>query len=100
MLVAYTSEQAHSSVVKGLRVAGTPDERIRSIATTPDYAMRADHLAYETVKDKNDGLTPFFVAATVGTTATTALDPVTEVGWGASNFMESHPIGRMISPIC
>ena len=85
-LVAYTSEQAHSSVVKGLRVAGIPDERVRSIATTPDYAMRADHLAYEIVKDKNDGLTPFFVAATVGTTATTAIDPVAEVGWVASNF--------------
>ena len=85
-LVAYTSEQAHSSVVKGLRVAGIPAERVRLIATTPDYAMRADHLAYEIVKDRNDGLTPFFVAATVGTTATTGIDPVTEVGWVASNF--------------
>ena len=85
-LAAYTSEQAHSSVVKGLRVAGIPAERVRLIATTPDYAMRADHLAYEIVKDKNDGLTPFFVAATVGTTATTGIDPVTEVGWVASNF--------------
>ena len=48
--------------------------------------MRADHLAYEIVKDKNDDLIPFFVAATVGTTSTTAIDPVTEVGWVASNF--------------
>ena len=85
-LVAYASEQAHSSVEKGLRVAGIPADRIRFIATTPDYAMRADHLAYEIVKDKNDGLTPFFVAATVGTTATTGIDPVTEVAWVASNF--------------
>ena len=85
-LVAYTSDQAHSSVEKGLRVAGIPAQRIRSIATTPDYAMRADHLAYEIVKDKNDGLVPFFVAATVGTTATTGIDPVTEVSWVASNF--------------
>ncbi|WP_420434361.1 pyridoxal-dependent decarboxylase [Candidatus Poriferisocius sp.] len=85
-LVAYASEQAHSSVEKGLRVAGIPADRMRPIATTPDYAMRADHLAYEIVKDKNDGLTPFFVAATVGTTATTGIDPVTEVAWVASNF--------------
>lgn len=85
-LVAYTSEQAHSSIAKGLRVAGIPDERVRSIATTPDYAMRADHLAYKIVKDKNDGLIPFFVAATVGTTSTTAIDPVTEAGWVAANF--------------
>ena len=85
-LVAYTSEQAHSSVVKGLRIAGVPAERVRAIATSPSYAMRADHLAYEIVKDKNDGLTPFFVAATVGTTSTTAIDPVAELGWVAGNF--------------
>ncbi|MCY3962704.1 MAG: pyridoxal-dependent decarboxylase [bacterium] len=85
-LVAYNSEQAHSSIAKGLRVAGIPDERVRSIATTPDFAMRADHLAYEIVNDQKNGLTPFFVAATVGTTSTTAIDPVTEVGWVAANF--------------
>ena len=85
-LVAYTSDQAHSSIAKGLRVAGIPIERVRSIATTPAFAMRADHLAYEIVKDRNDGLVPFFVAATVGTTSTTAIDPVAEVGWVASNF--------------
>ena len=85
-LVAYTSEQAHSSIAKGLRVAGIPDERVRSIATTPDFAMRADHLAYEIVKDRSDDLIPFFVAATVGTTSTTAIDPVSEVGWVANNF--------------
>ena len=61
-MVAYTSDQAHYSIAKGLRVAGIADSRIRSIATTPDYAMRADHLAYEIVKDRNDGLIPFFVA--------------------------------------
>ena len=85
-MVAYTSEQAHSSVAKGLRVAGIPAERVRFIATTPAYAMRADHLAYEIVQDRNNGLIPFFVAATVGTTSTTALDPVAEVGWAATNF--------------
>ncbi|WP_419918636.1 pyridoxal-dependent decarboxylase [Candidatus Poriferisocius sp.] len=85
-LVAYTSEQAHSSVIKGLRVAGIPDDRIRIIATTPEYAMRADHLAYEIVQDRKHGLTPFMVIATVGTTSTTAIDPVGELGWVAANF--------------
>ena len=85
-MVAYTSEQAHYSIAKGLRVAGITDSRIRLIATTPDYAMRADHLAYEIVKDRNDGLIPFFVGATVGTTSTTAIDPIPELAWVASNF--------------
>ena len=85
-MVAYTSEQGHYSIAKGLRVAGIADSRIRLIATTPDYAMRADHLAYEIVKDRNDGLIPFFVGATVGTTSTTAIDPIPELAWVASNF--------------
>ncbi len=85
-MVAYTSDQAHYSIAKGLRVAGIADNRIRPIATTPDYAMRADHLAYEIVKDRNDGLIPFFVGATVGTTSTTAVDPIPELAWVASNF--------------
>ncbi len=85
-MVAYTSDQAHYSIAKGLRVAGIADGRIRSIATTPDYAMRADHLAYEIVKDRSDGLIPFFVGTTVGTTSTTAIDPIPELAWVASNF--------------
>ncbi len=85
-LVAYTSEQAHSSITKGLRVAGIPADRLRFVATTPNFAMRADHLAYEIVNDQKNGLIPFFVAATVGTTSTTAIDLVTEVGWVANNF--------------
>ncbi|WP_420639376.1 pyridoxal-dependent decarboxylase [Candidatus Poriferisocius sp.] len=85
-MTAYVSEQAHYSMAKGLRVAGLPDSRVRRIATTPDYAMRADHLAYEIVKDRNDGLLPFFVGATIGTTSTTAVDPVPELAWVASNF--------------
>ena len=85
-LVAYTSQQAHSSITKGLRVAGIPADRLRFVATIPNFAMRADHLAYEIVNDQKNGLIPFFVAATVGTTSTTAIDLVTEVGWAANNF--------------
>ena len=85
-MVAYTSEQGHYSIAKGLRVAGIPDSRIRLVATTSDYAMRSDHLAYEIVRDRNDGLIPFFVGATVGTTSTTAGDPIPELAWVASNF--------------
>ena len=85
-MVAYTSDQAHYSIAKGLRIAGIADSRIRPIATTPGYAMRADHLAYEIVKDRNNGLIPFFVGTTVGTTSTTAIDPIPELAWVASNF--------------
>ena len=40
------------------------------------YAMREDALAAAMAEDRAAGLTPFFVAATVGTTSSTALDPL------------------------
>lgn len=78
-LRAYTSTQAHSSVLKGMRVAGFADEQLRSIDVDENFAMRADLLAEAMAQDVADGLTPFFVVATVGTTSSTAIDPVADV---------------------
>ena len=75
-LVAYTSTQAHSSVEKGARVAGLPADRLRSIAVDDAFAMRPDALAAAVDADVAAGLRPFFVCASVGTTSSTALDPV------------------------
>ncbi len=78
-LVAYTSDQAHSSVVKGLRVAGFADDQLRVIQHDDDYAMSADALALAMQTDVDAGRVPFFVVATVGTTSSAAFDPVSEV---------------------
>jgi len=78
-LRAYTSTQAHSSVQKGMRVAGFSDDQLRVIETDDTYAMRADLLAEAIAADRAEGLTPFFVSATVGTTSSSALDPVPEI---------------------
>ena len=75
-LVAYTSEQAHSSVEKGVRVAGLPASSLRTIEVDETFAMRPGALAAAIEKDLAAGLRPFFVCATVGTTSSTALDPV------------------------
>jgi aromatic-L-amino-acid decarboxylase len=78
-LRAYTSTQAHSSVLKGMRVAGFADEQLRSIDVDDTFAMRSDLLAEAMAQDVADGFTPFFVVATVGTTSSTAIDPIAEV---------------------
>lgn len=75
-LRAYTSSQAHSSVQKGMRVAGFSDDQLRVIDTDETFAMRADLLAEAIAADKAAGHVPFFVSATVGTTSSSALDPV------------------------
>jgi len=78
-LRAYTSTQAHTSVLKGMRVAGFADDQLRSIDVDENFAMRADLLADAMAEDAAAGLTPFFVVGTVGTTSSTAIDPIARI---------------------
>ncbi|MGI9017462.1 MAG: pyridoxal-dependent decarboxylase [Euzebya sp.] len=74
-LVVYASTQAHSSVEKGARVAGF--SHVRLIATeSGTRAMSAAALQTAITADLAQGLVPAFVCASVGTTGTTAVDPV------------------------
>ena len=73
-LVVYTSTQAHSSVEKGARVAGY--RHLRTIAVDDQYAMRPDALSAAIDADVRAGLTAAAVVSTIGTTGTTAVDPV------------------------
>jgi aromatic-L-amino-acid decarboxylase len=76
-LVAYTSEEAHSSIEKGARVAGLRPEQLRLVPADPaTRAMQVDALRAAVVEDVAAGKVPFFICATVGTTSTHAIDPV------------------------
>lgn len=79
-LVAYTSNQAHSSLEKATMVAGIGSDNLRLIQVDDRYAMRADLLADQIARDRESGLVPFFVSATVGTTSSNALDPLPAIG--------------------
>ena len=79
-LRAYTSTQAHSSVSKAAGIIGIGRENLRAIAVDNDYAMRADDLDRQLSADRAAGLLPFFVCATIGTTSSTALDPIRAIG--------------------
>jgi aromatic-L-amino-acid decarboxylase len=75
-LRAYTSTQAHSSIEKAVRVAGLHPEQLRTIEVDDDFALRPDRLAAAMAEDVAAGLVPCFVVANVGTTSSTAIDPV------------------------
>ncbi|MBX3285945.1 MAG: aspartate aminotransferase family protein [Actinobacteria bacterium] len=75
-LVAYTSPEAHSSVLKGARVIGLRDEQLQLVATDARHALDPAALAEAVRADVAAGRRPFFVAATVGTTSSHAIDPV------------------------
>lgn len=85
-LVAYTSTQAHSSIEKAVRVAGIGSERLRLIGVDEHYAMRPNLLRDAMARDRADGLIPAFVAATLGTTSSTAFDPLPEIAETAREF--------------
>ncbi len=85
-LRVYTSSQAHSSVEKAVKIAGIGKHNLRSIAVDNKFAMRPSELRRAIEQDITDGLTPAFVCATVGTTSSTALDPLTEIGKICSEF--------------
>ena len=75
-LVAYCTAQSHSSVEKGLRVAGVAVEQLHVIAHDEDFAMRPDALALAIEADVAAGLVPFFLCANAGSTSSEAFDPV------------------------
>ena len=77
-LVAYASAQSHSSIEKGARVAGY--RHIRSVGVDESFAMDPGKLEAAIAADLAEGLVPAFVCSTVGTTGTTAIDPVEAIG--------------------
>jgi aromatic-L-amino-acid decarboxylase len=79
-LVVYTSNQAHSSIEKAVKIAGIGRQNLRLIDVDDSLAMRPDLLARQIEKDRQANRLPCFVAATVGTTSTTAMDPLQEIG--------------------
>jgi aromatic-L-amino-acid decarboxylase len=79
-LVIYTSAHSHSSVGKAALLAGFGREHIRVIPHDSAYAMRADALAAAITADRARGFTPCAIVATCGSTTTTAMDPLREIG--------------------
>jgi len=79
-LIAYTSNQAHSSLEKAAMVCGIGADNLRLVDVDEHFAMRPDALSRQLEDDRGQGLQPFFVSATVGTTSSNALDPLPEIG--------------------
>jgi aromatic-L-amino-acid decarboxylase len=79
-LTVYASTEAHSSVIKGVRLAGFGLDQLRLIPVDATYGMRPDALAQAVSADLASGCRPACVVATVGTTSSTAVDPLPAIG--------------------
>jgi len=77
--VAYTSDQAHSSIVKGMKMMGLRKDQIKVIPTDEAYKIRLDLLTKEIESDIKKGLKPFLLVGSCGTTNTGSIDPFKEM---------------------
>ena len=76
----YTSKEAHSSIEKAIKIAGIGRKNLRLIKVDNNFAMDPIKLREAINQDINNNKTPAFVCATVGTTSSTAIDPLKEIG--------------------
>jgi aromatic-L-amino-acid decarboxylase len=72
----YASEEAHSSIEKACMTLGIGREGLVRIPVDDAFAMRPDALDAAIRDDRQAGRRPIAVVATVGTTSSTAIDPV------------------------
>uniref|UniRef100_A0A8C9WWT0 Aromatic-L-amino-acid decarboxylase n=1 Tax=Sander lucioperca TaxID=283035 RepID=A0A8C9WWT0_SANLU len=76
-LVAYTSEQAHSSVERASLIGGV---LMKKVPTDDNYAVGGGMFKKMLEEDKAAGLIPFYLCATLGTTPSCGFDHITELG--------------------
>ncbi len=86
--VVYCSSETHSSIEKAVKIAGIGKERLHKVAVDDSYAMDTKMLERAIEGDLAQGLTPLCAVATIGTTGSTAIDPIRAIG----NICKRHNI--------
>lgn len=89
-MVVYASSEAHSSIEKGCTVAGVG--HCRKVAVDATFAMDAQALRGMVEADRAAGLIPIAVVSAIGTTATTAVDPLVAISDIASEHGMWHHV--------
>ena len=78
-LAVYCSEDAHSSIDKAVVTLGLGLRGVRHIPVDDALRMDVSRLRDAIAADRAAGIRPIAVVATLGTTSTTAVDPVAEI---------------------
>ena len=86
--VIYMSAQVHHCVNKALRIIGLEDVIIRSIDLDERHRMIVSELEEKILIDQQNGLNPYLVVGSIGTTDTGAVDPIDEI----CNIVEKHKL--------
>lgn len=75
----YCSEHAHNSIDKACLTLGIGLDGIKKISSDENFAMKPKELENAIIEDKKNGILPVCVVATIGTTSSTAVDPVEKI---------------------
>ena len=73
-MVVYTSDEAHYSISKNASFSGVGRENVRFIVANPDGSLDTLALEKMIITDRENGLHPFLINATAGTTVMGAFD--------------------------
>jgi aromatic-L-amino-acid decarboxylase len=76
----YASQEAHSSIDKGVKLAGLGLENLRHIPSDEQFALQPKLLEQAIQEDLAQGHHPICVVATLGTTSSTGVDPLRPIG--------------------
>jgi aromatic-L-amino-acid decarboxylase len=80
ILRVYASGQVHSSILKDTRIAGYGEDNLVLIPVDDHYAMIPEALEKAIRDDLAAGYVPACVIAAIGTTSSTAIDPILAIG--------------------
>ncbi len=75
----YCSSEAHSSVEKAVKIAGIGKENLVKIGLDQDFRMNPEELENAIRKDLEKGMIPLCIVAALGTTGSTAVDPLEKI---------------------
>ncbi len=78
--VIYLSAQVHHCIFKALRIAGLEYCMIRQIPLDVDDRIEIEILSQQIQSDRKEGLKPWMVVASAGTTDTGTIDPLDAIG--------------------
>ena len=82
----YCSTETHSSIEKAVKISGFGKSNLVKIPIDDQYRMDVPLLREAIFRDREKGLTPLCVVATIGTTGSTAIDPLNEIAEVCSSF--------------
>jgi aromatic-L-amino-acid decarboxylase len=75
----YCSTETHSSIDKAVKIAGLGRVNLKKISVDKQFALNPEALEHAIVQDMSNGFNPMCVVATIGTTSSTAIDPIEKI---------------------